>query len=75
MPWQSPVTNDKWRYGPQPATVLKAIDKKFVMREPFGGTRIHVCGAGIHFTFTSLTSSFGLRRAVAADKIDRTARA
>jgi hypothetical protein len=37
--------------------------------------RIPFRGAGIHFTFTSLTVAFGLRRVVAADSISRTASA
>jgi hypothetical protein len=45
------------------------------MREPFRAIRIHFCGAGIHFTFTSLTLLRGRRRATATDWIGRTAQA
>jgi hypothetical protein len=46
-----------------------------VKREPFRAIRIHVCGAGIHFTFTSLILAFGLRRVVATDQISSMAMA
>jgi hypothetical protein len=62
------VRNNKLQKIRTPAyTGFEDIDEKFVMREPFHVIRILVCGAGIHFTFTSLTLAFGLRRVVATD--------
>jgi hypothetical protein len=78
MSWQSPLRRRNFQkirttaYAGFEKCPVKMLSCK---GEPVRATRIHLQGAGIHITFTSLTLASCLRCRDAADSISRTAKA